>query len=291
MNLNLQILNRVLAQPWAIREETLSTLAQLIISGQVRERERADVAKIAPAANYVPLNDESYIAVKRQALPPVPEGLTVLLVWGILGRAWSSADRWWLDAIEVDDVTNAIAATPEGSTVVLWFRSPGGVITGIPENAAAIRAAGKNRNLVAFTDDQCASAAYWLASQCNSIIATPTADVGSIGVYIAFYDYCAYLESKGIKLELFRAGDMKGAGLPGNPLDDKVRNHLQASVAESYRQFTKDVTNMRAISKETMQGQTLKGQDARSANLVDAFIPSSAAFLAAAARGKYGKAG
>lgn len=110
--------------------------------------------------------------------------------------------------------------------------------------------------------------------------------LGSIGIYIAFYDWCEYLAKAGIKLELFKAGDMKGTGLPGNPLDDKARAHLQASVAEGYRAFTKDVLRMRDLDRETMQGQTLEGETALSASLVDGFYPTATAFLTALGKGK-----
>ena len=170
---------------------------------------------------------------------------------------------------------------------MLWFRSPGGIITGIPETAAALRQAGKTRRLIAFTDDLCASAAYWLASQCEQIVATPTAEVGSIGVYIALYDFVEYLSQRGVRLELFRAGDQKALGLMGKPLSDKDRAYLQANVDAGYRLFTRDVTNMRAIDVPHMQGQTLNNKAALDANLVDRFVPSAQAFFTALAKGKF----
>lgn len=279
--LNLRLLSRVLSQPWAIRREELALFTQMIMDPASREvtdcfgERRTQTAQ----AGYLPLNGEAWAAAASGSLPPVAEGVTVLLVWGILGRAWSESDRYFMDPVDVDALAAAVEATPAGSTVVLWFRSPGGIISGIPETAAALRAAGETRKLVAFTDDLCASAAYWLASQCQTIHATPTADIGSIGVYIGFYDWTEYLANAGIKLELFKAGRLKAMGLPGNPLDDESRAHLQASVDEGYRAFTADVLANRDISADTMQGQTLKGRDAKRANLYDKDHPSAAAFF------------
>jgi protease-4 len=297
--LNLSLLSRVLSQPWAIRRETLVAFTQALIGG---EPMRADTTFNIPhwddekrqfvnapyrtMPGYTALNLEGIIASERGTLPAVPENVNVLLIWGPLGRGWMEMDRWWLDAIETDEITAAIAATPEGSTVALWFRSPGGIVTGIPEAATEIRRLSKGRRILAFSDDLCASAAYWLASQCEQIIATPTADIGSIGVYLAFYDFVGYLEKNGIKLELFKAGDLKGIGLIGNPLDDAAREYLQAGVLDAYAQFTKAVTSMRKLDDSTMQGQTLRGKQALAANLVDSSQPSAAAFLAALARGK-----
>lgn len=300
--MNLALLSRVLAQPWAIRREHLATLTQLVIGGEAL-RPKSDTSwnvrqydwdkdqivnePIKTQAGYTVFNIEGIYADRRGTLPAAPANVTVLLVWGVLGRAWSEADRWWLDAIDVDEIMAAIDQAPEGSTIVLWFRSPGGIITGIPETAEAMRkAARKGKRLLAFTDDLCASAAYWLASQCESIHATPTAAIGSIGVYIAFYDWCEYLAKAGIKLELFKAGSMKALGLPGAELTDEQGAHLQAAVDEGYRQFTKDVLRNRDLEKQTMQGQCLDGDNAKAANLVDVFWPSAAAFFAALGKGR-----
>lgn len=300
--MNLTLLSRILAQPWAVRREHLTTLTQLIIGtdGELKPRtdtswklwhynEKGEVVfdGMKTQAGYTALNVEGLYADKRGTLPAAPANCKVLLVWGVLGRAWSQADRYWLDAIDVDEIISEVESAPDGSTVVLWFRSPGGIITGIPECAAALRKAGKSKRILAFTDDLCASAAYWLASQCEQIIATPTAALGSIGVYIAFYDWCEYLAKSGIKLELFKAGTMKAMGLPGAPLTDEQSAHLQAAVDEGYRQFTKDVLRNRDIAKPAMQGQTMEGETALSANLADTFTSSAAAFFASLARGKF----
>lgn len=306
--MNLHLLSRILAQPWALRREHLATLTQLVIGGREPQRpkfgQRADAAptltpsaastrkvwtwdgqiEIAAQPGYEAFNSEGWMASDRSALPPCPAGVTVFLVWGILGRAWSETDRWWLDAIDVDDLTASLLATPENSTIVLWFRSPGGISSGIPETAELLRSIAGSRRILAFTDDLCASAAYWLAAQAESIHATPTAYLGSIGVYIAFYDWCEYLKKAGIKLELFKAGEMKGMGLPGNPLSDKEAAHLQALVIKTYDAFTADVTRNRAIATEHMQGQTLSGSAALAAKLVDSFHPSAASFFAALGR-------
>ncbi len=283
---NLQLLARVMAQPWAVRRDHLALLTQLVIHGD--RSARAEVPKPAkPRTGLIPLNWESAMAHADGTLPTIPDGVTAILVWGILGRAWTAIDKFWLDAIDVDDLLAVIAATPPDSTVVLWFRSPGGITTGIPETAAAFRSLGKSRRLLAFTDDMCCSAAYWLASQCERIDATPTAELGCIGVYLALYDFCDYLEKSGIKLELFKAGSMKAMGLLGNALSDEERAFLQAGVDSAYRQFKKDVTAIRAIEEPAMQGQWLSGKPALAANLAnDNEWQSAAEYFAALGKGK-----
>lgn len=299
--MKIQLLNRILATPWAARRESLSLLTQLVIADERKSSHAGTVTARAGKfestswdgetkaldiqRGYTPLNWEAAYAANG-ALPQMPPGVHTVLVWGILGRGWTMTDKYWLDAIDVDDLTAAVAAVPEGETCVLWFRSPGGIVTGIGECAAALRKLGTKRRIVAFTDDLCASAAYWLAAQCERIDATPSADIGSIGVYLAFYDWCEYLAKAGIKLELFKAGELKGTGLTGNPLDPKSRQHLQEGVDDWYRQFTADVTRNRDIASEHMQGQCLVGKAALAAHLCDAFFASAADYFAALGKGK-----
>ncbi len=308
--MNLHLLARILAQPWAVQHSHLALLTQMVIAPEHHAAARRESAETTPARaragaaarivttpwgtrrqiacapNVVPLNWEAACACDEDALPEIPNNVTCILVWGILGRAWTSDDKWYLDPIEVDSITAEINAAPPGNTVVLWFRSPGGITKGIPENAASLRSLGKGRRILAWSDECCASAAIWLASQCERINATPTADLGSIGVYISLYDWTEYLEKSGCKLELFKAGSMKAMGLPGNPLSGEESAHLQGIVDITYNQFCSDVTRMRAVPETAMQGQCLRGADAHAAVLVDGFFPSSAAYFAAVGQGK-----
>ncbi len=213
-------------------------------------------------------------------LPPCPVDTTVLLLWGILGRGWDDFEKVCYDAIEVDEVAAAIAATPLNSRVVLWFRSPGGITTGIPETAQALRDAAGSRALLAFSDDLCASAAYWLAAQCGVIHATQTSQLGSIGVYCLAYDYCKMLEDAGIALKLWRDGEMKGAGIVGKPWTEAESAHVMASVLASGEAFRADVLRNRELEPETMQGQCYEGGEAMDRNLCDKLWLSAAEFFA-----------
>lgn len=293
MKPSLHLITRLMAQPWAVHRDTLRMFTHLFLTGEppaLRAREgKASTRPARVRGDYEPLNWESDCSCGDDCLPDLPDmpaGLSVLLPWGVLGRAWSEIERYYLDPVDVDEMIEEISETPEGSTVVLWFRSPGGVISGIPETAAQLRQLGKTRRLIAFTDDTCCSAAYWLAAQCSEIHATPTADVGSIGVYIALYDYTEYMSKMGVSLELFKAGNMKAMGLEGNPLSDDEAALLQAQVDESYRAFTADVTRNRAVESATMQGQSFRGKGAAEANLIDGQWPSAAAFFTALGKGK-----
>lgn len=69
--------------------------------------------------------------------------------------------------------------------IVLRIDSPGGLITGVEELASTIAAARGAKPIVAYAYGNAASAAYWIASAADRIVAGPTTSLGSIGVAMA----------------------------------------------------------------------------------------------------------
>lgn len=77
---------------------------------------------------------------------------------------------------------------PSITSIILDVDSPGGVVTGIAELGEIIFRARGSKPIVAFASGQCCSAAYWLASAADMIVASPTAMLGSVGVVISYSD-------------------------------------------------------------------------------------------------------
>jgi len=113
-----------------------------------------------------------------------------------------------------------------------------------------------------------ASAAYWIASQARAIYATPSAQVGSIGVVQAVIDDTAALDAEGIKVEVFSVGKYKAMGAPGTPLTDDQRDLIRSNLAEIAQEFHAAVlARGRSIPAEAMEGQTFSGRQAQRFNL------------------------
>lgn len=218
----------------------------------------------------------------------IEAGILVVPVHGVCARYLSAmeTDCGGLDLNDTEETLREAQADPRVQGIVLHFNSPGGTVTGIPELAALIRTIGETKPVIAFTDAQCCSAAYWLASACDSIVVTPTADVGSIGVYSALVDESAAWAQEGLKLELMKAGKHKAMGIPGLPLAPEDRALIQAEVDSIYAMFTSDVVANRArngatVAEDTMQGQTFMGGSAVAVGLADRVVGSLTDLLAA----------
>jgi len=77
---------------------------------------------------------------------------------------------------------------PDVKAIVLNVDSPGGNIVGINEFANMIYQSRGKKPIIAYTGGLCASAAYWIASAADKIVADQTAFLGSIGVVAAWTD-------------------------------------------------------------------------------------------------------
>lgn len=161
-------------------------------------------------------------------------------------------------------------ADPEITHIVLDINSPGGTVTGVPEFAAMVRRALEVKPVITYTETLMCSAAMWIGAQAEMIIATPSARVGSIGVYRTWLDDSVANEMDGLRRELFEAGKHKAAGL--RPLTEEERTLFQAEVDQIHAQFKAEVRNYRDIPDEACEGLVYAGTEAQRLGLVDAFV-------------------
>lgn len=173
------------------------------------------------------------------------------------------------DTEQIAGWIRAAVANPLVEEILLRIDSPGGMVTGTPELAAAVAAADRIKPVIAHTSGMMDSAAYWIASQARAICCTPSADVGCVGVYQLYYDQTAYLATMGIKASIFKSGDLKAAGHPDIPMTEAQAAHVQAEIDAIGVQFRAAVTARRDIDEDSMRGQSFLGTEALARGLVD----------------------
>lgn len=118
--------------------------------------------------------------------------------------------------VEVAHEIRTAALSENIGGIVLDVDSGGGSVDAIAPVVSAIefsKALGKP--VVASVDMAC-SAAYWAASVCDKIIAdnSISAEVGSIGVMMSFWDVKGFYEEKGYKLHTIYAPESDQKNLP-----------------------------------------------------------------------------
>ncbi|MBI1405699.1 MAG: S49 family peptidase [Caulobacter sp.] len=164
------------------------------------------------------------------------------------------------------------AGNPDIAAIVIDTDSPGGTVAGTPETAAAVRAAAAIKPVIAMVDTIAASAAYWSISGATEIVATPSAELGSIGVMKMHLDHSKALEMEGVTATLIKAGKFKNDTF--GPLTDEARAAIQAQVDSAYDDFVKAVASGRGVSPNEVrngfgEGRMVLAKDARAMGMID----------------------
>lgn len=256
----------VYSQAWAIEPGKLSEILgvlELRASGfRISDEDIAEVAGASPAADRR--------APRRGPVAVLPIMGTITHRASFITEASGFASTQKLSRQFAE-----LAADPEIRAIVLDVDSPGGTVPGVPELAEQIyRARTPDRPIVAVANSLAASAAYWLAASADEIVATPSATVGSIGVFSVHADLSRALDAEGVKYTLISAGKYKTEGNPYEPMGEDAQAAQQAFVDAFYNRFVADVARGRGVEDRAVregygEGRVLGANAARSAGLID----------------------
>lgn len=222
-------------------------------------------------------------ALSNMSMPYITNnGTAVFPIEGVIGKNLSIMEKM-IGCTDLNDLSACLKeweANPNVQRIALKINSGGGTTTGLEEAAKQIF--NLKKPTASFTDEDMGSAAYWLGSQCDRVIATPSATVGSIGIYVSFVDESAKFKDEGKKVIVIKSGDYKGAGIEGVPLTQMQGDWIQSEVLELHDIFKSTVTRSRSLVKEDdMQGQTFSGKRAAERGLVTGLADSWLDFLKA----------
>lgn len=256
------------SQPWAISrphfDALLARYAEWLEANISEPGQRAGItlgAPTTPAPTY-----------------QVANGIATVPIHGVLMQNPDDTERWFLGAVsmlELQDTVSKAAADPAASAILLDIDSPGGTVVGTPELANTVRAAAAAKPVVSFTHNLMASAAYWVGSQADAVLSTPSARVGSVGVIMQVPNYIERLRKAGVKVETFAAGKFKGAGNPYMDMTAEHRNAFQGGVEAVHGEFKQAVLSRRTtIQASDMEGQVFAGREAAGKGFTTGLVQS-----------------
>lgn len=163
--------------------------------------------------------------------------------------------------------------------VVLRIDSPGGSPVAGSLIASALKRLTKPS--VALIWDEGDSAAYMAATGATTIIASPSSDIGDIGVTSSYLDESGKDAQDGEKFIQIAAGTYKDAGNPDNPLTPADQALLQKNVDQVYQNFIQTVATNRSLSLDTVKslgdGASFVASYATSTGLIDSIGDSDTA--------------
>jgi protease-4 len=224
---------------------------------------------------YVGVEQDAYLANVRsqEALSREPKDTVAVIVAAgeILpgeqapGMVGSDTLAWQLREARENDAVKA---------VVLRIDSPGGSVFAsevIRREVAALREAGKP--VVASMSSLAASGGYYIAMDCDRIVASPATLTGSIGVFAMFPTFQRTLGKLGVHSDGVGTTALSGEFRPDRPLGEASREILQQSIEYEYRQFIDRIARARKQTVEQVdaiaQGRVWAGVEAHELGLVD----------------------
>jgi ClpP class serine protease len=220
---NNAVVDAALGAPWAITEDGL----RLVLAVASR-------ATLFPDAIPAALQAREGRPLDNTRTVDIRDGVARIPVTGALVRYgdWmadlSGAASYDVLALDL----RAALDNPEVHAVVLDVDSPGGEVNGCGELAQFLATArpadGRDVSIVAYVSHQACSAAYWLASACDEIVAVDTAIVGSLGVCMSYIDTSAADAAMGVRAIEFISSQTPRKNI--DPATDAGRADVQATV-------------------------------------------------------------
>ncbi len=197
----------------------------------------------------------------------------------------------WSDPIL--DALEAVRRDPSVGSVVLRVNSPGGSAFASDRIAREIvRLREAKKPVVVSMGDTAASGGYYIAAPGDTIIASPSAVTGSIGIYAFKLDLANLIGKVGIRTETFTRGaraDLYSLYRPWRPDERAVVNDR---ITTHYQQFLKTVASGRKDrgidekrANDLGRGRVYTGSQALTLGLVDRLGGIGAAIDEAARRG------
>jgi len=255
---------------WAIHPDALGPIVAAIKAGRP--------ADLPPGPVKAGLFGTVTIEADAEERPYqlTPDGTAII---PLVGPLFADTAAWWLVWImggtTYGHLVHCLTRASEDTLVqriVLDIDSPGGMVTGLAEAAAKMAELAQVKPITAYARGLCASAAYWLASQCTEVVAAPTAPAGCMGVRIDAYVYDRMYSEAGIDHIVITSDDTPRKAPDLTTESGQADLRRQCNVV--FDAFVAAVSAGRGVDetwvRESMgQGAVLVGPDALAARLID----------------------
>lgn len=258
---------------WAMERRAAHRLLAVLARRAAGTRYSVSELQAAVAADVETYDERR--AAARAASRTAPR-IAVVPVYGtILGRDWEFGQVSHGGTTSAEALARKLRTLDADAgigAIVLDIDSPGGAVSNLPETGEVVASIGKP--VIAQVNSMACSAAYWLASQADEIVAAPSSEVGSIGVVMLHQDLREHLAQEGIGIEVLRAGEHKYAGNPFEELTDAARADLQARLDDIHAMFLAAVARGRGTTPKRVRsdfgdGRVFGAKEAARIGMVD----------------------
>lgn len=244
----------VVNAPWAITQTMLGTITDIYMSHL--RGERADIAALE--ASYGKAFDN-----QRDNNYSIVDGVAVLPVHGVMAKRmniFQAICGGVSHEVAKADFRHAMA-NKQAKAVVLDFETPGGTVDGTAEFAETVYHARGEKPIIAVANGLMCSAGYWVGSAADEVVlASPTTNIGSIGVSTQHVEHSKQDAEKGITRTDIYAGEFKRLVSDVKALSAEGKDYMQAQVDYLYAVFLSTVAKHHGIDAEQVHTQMADGR-------------------------------
>lgn len=248
--------------PWAMLEGPLEAMLEVLelrldggafTAEEIQERITAAAPGRVSAGAVAVLPIYGVLAHRMNMLTAISGGMSTEL----LGKAFDQA-----------------IADPAVRAIVFDVDSPGGSVFGVQELAEKIYRARGAKPIVAVANATAASAAYWLASQADELLVTPSGQVGSVGAMAVHIDRSKQAEKLGLQHTIIKFGRHKDEQSDLRPLSADALADMQRRVDQYGEAFVRGVARARGVTPAVVreqygEGRMFSARDAKRLGMVD----------------------
>lgn len=247
----------IVQQPWSLHLPAVNALTALVRSDAPQEL-------------------QPYSTQQSSSKMQVAGGTAIIPIVGILQPRVNLITSYYggTATSQVEDDFRRALSDSQVRRIVLVVDSPGGSAQGNEEVARTIFGARGAKPITAFVRGMAASAAYYIASAADKIVASPSSAIGSIGTLLMHFEESKYDDAIGFKITPIFHGERKADGNQFTPLNEQSRKTLQQYVDAYGDQFVNAVARHRATTPEGVrqtygQGQVFLADEALRRGMVD----------------------
>jgi protease-4 len=215
------------------------------------------------------------LALRRPApLPAAGAGyVAVIRIEGAIAYRTSQLSLLGSTA-SADDLAQLLDAAlkdPLAKAVVLRVNSPGGSAAASEALYLKVRELAASKPVVAYIEEYGTSGAYMAVLPAARILAANSSIVGSVGVYTSVITYSGLLEKLGVRVYVFKSGELKDVGSSLREPSEEDKRVLQSIVDGIFELFKKRVLAHRRLANasEVFSGRPFLAEEAVKLGLID----------------------
>lgn len=164
---------------------------------------------------------------------------------------WGNATYGAGTVYKVSSLLDRAANDDTVKAVILQIDSPGGGLSAsdiIYHELLKLKK--KNKKVIVYVGQLCASGGYYIAAPADYIVAGPTSLVGSFGVIMQHVEVTGLLEKIGVVVDPIKSTNSKDIGSPFKKLSEKDREYFDHILSTYHNRFIDIITKGRKLDRD-----------------------------------------